>query len=459
MYRIVCKTEKDAAALAELAGMFAPPAEFEIVSVSGREEKDIASISDTADAVLLSDDKEENKAALYELLSRETGKTLPWGILTGVRPLKLYRQLCAGSEEEGIKTLRSRYLVSEARSELLRTIAGVQDKMRFSKDPGAVGIYVGIPFCPTRCSYCSFASNPYDEKGSKEYLEALLYEISRISGIIKNKAFFAESIYIGGGTPTSLAEDDFELLMRSVGEAFLGPRTVEFSVEAGRPDTITRAKLDSIKRHGADRISVNPQSMKQRTLELIGRSHRVEDIYAAYDMARTAGIGCINMDLIAGLPEEDAADFSRTLDEIVRLEPENITVHTLAVKRASRLNEKDPSYGYRQAGIVSEMLQSCGERMASEGYLPYYVYRQKHMAANLENTGYSRPGFESVYNVRIMEEDQSIIAFGAGAISKFVDPDQSDKRKKIVRAANVTNYRIYIDRIEEMVERKEAQLR
>ncbi len=440
MFRILCRDEKEKARLLEVARLFGPADLFDI-----RFGEDLE-----ADMVLLSSDSDENRAALWRVLRDATGKEPDWGILTGVRPAKLYRLL--GDEAEEV--LRRRFLVSEPKIGLLRDVCSVQDGMAFDRSPQAIGVYVGIPFCPTRCSYCSFASNPFSEEGSKEYLRALFYEISRIGSIINRNAMYAESVYIGGGTPTSLSEGDFEKLMEAVSSTFVSERTREFSVEAGRPDTITPAKLRAIRGYGAGRVSVNPQSMKQRTLDLIGRSHRTEDIYSAYEMVREAGIPCVNMDLIAGLPEESPEDFADTLGKVIALDPENVTVHTLAVKRASRLIEEDAEYSYRSAETVRAMLSGCGETMREAGYRPYYVYRQKQMAGNLENTGWSKPGFESLYNVRIMEEDQTILACGAGAISKRVGADG-----KIVRAANVTNYRIYIDRIDEMIERKENLLR
>jgi len=269
---------------------------------------------------------------------------------------------------------------------------------------------------------------------------------------------WAESVYIGGGTPTSLEEADFRSLVEKVAESFVSDKTREFTVEAGRPDTITRDKLRAIRECGAGRISVNPQSMKQRTLELIGRLHGTEEIPRAFAMAREEGIELINMDLITGLPEESPEDFSNTLDRILELDPENITVHTLAVKRASRLIEQDSAFSYKQAGTVREMLRTASERLTAASYEPYYLYRQKQMAGNFENVGWAKPGTAGIYNVRIMEEDQTILAFGAGAISKFVDPDEPDSRKKIVRAANVSDLRSYMERIDEMIKRKEEQL-
>ena len=271
---------------------------------------------------------------------------------------------------------------------------------------------------------------------------------------MKDKGLFAESIYIGGGTPSSLSEQQFSRLTEMVSQAFVNDRTAEFTVECGRPDTISRDKLLAAKAAGADRISINPQSMQQKTLDIIGRSHRPEDIYKAFELARQAGIGIINTDLITGLPGEDAEDFTDTLHRILELRPENITVHTLAVKRGSRLIEKDKDYSYYSGRTTARMLKIADETLSREGYLPYYIYRQKHMSGNFENVGWCRPGTAGIYNVRIMEEDQSIIALGAGGISKIYYPETD----RIERAANVSNYEIYIDRIDEMIKRKEDAL-
>ena len=237
-------------------------------------------------------------------------------------------------------------------------------------------------------------------------------------------------------------------------DAFIRPETAEFTAECGRPDTITAGKLKALKNAGADRISINPQSMQQKTLDRIGRQHTPEEITEAFGLARRSGIGQINMDLIAGLPGEDREDFKDTLDKICALGPENVTVHTLAVKKGSRLIEQDKDYSYRQGDAVKEMVEDAAAILGGRGYAPYYLYRQKHMAGNLENVGYCLPGTASVYNVRIMQEDQTILALGAGGVSKLYYPAED----RIERVANVSNYEIYIDRIDEMIKRKEAAL-
>lgn len=261
---------------------------------------------------------------------------------------------------------------------------------------------------------------------------------------------YAESIYIGGGTPTSLDEKALETLLCTVNSAFFGPATKEFTVEAGRPDTITAEKLEIIMKCRAKRISINPQSMKARSLELIGRSHSPEQVRKAFALAKDFGFKDINSDLIAGLPEESDEDFRRSLAELIGLQPSSITVHTLAVKRASRLIEEDSGYAMRQGENVKAMLASAADLLANSGFLPYYLYRQKHSAGNFENVGYCKEGFEGIYNIRMMEENQTILALGAGGISKIYHP----KENRLERIPNVSNYDIYIERIGDMLERK-----
>ena len=396
-------------------------------------------------------DRNAEKRALYALLSEATGITLDWGILVGVRPSKLYRELSEKLGREGAEEkLRRDYLVSDEKVQLLSDTYDTQLAASYDKNPSAVSLYVGIPFCPTRCLYCSFTSNRFKKDASIEYMKALKKEIAAVKDIFDKKGWYAESIYIGGGTPTSLDDEEFEDLLSEVKANYLSERTREFTVEAGRPDTITANKLALIKKYGADRISINPQSMKQHTLDLIGRSHSPEQIVSAFKLAKEAGIDIINADLIAGLPEETEEDFRKSLNAVLGLGANNVTVHTLAVKRASRLIEEDPGLGRRQAQTVREMLKTAKNTLYSRGFAPYYLYRQKNMAGNFENVGYCTKGLASVYNIRIMDENQSNIALGAGGISKLYFAEQN----RVERIANVSNYEIYIDRIDEMIERK-----
>ena len=425
-------SEKNVYELAELSRMFGEAPEFCVREESGK-------------------DRNLEKRELYALLSEATGIKLDWGILVGVRPGKLYGELTRKhGQAEAERILRDDYLVSDAKIELLRSCHETQMSLDYDRDPAAISLYVGIPFCPSRCLYCSFTSNKFNKDASLRYMDALEKEIKALRSIMDQKGMYAESIYIGGGTPTSLDDPEFERLLRLVRDNYKIQKTREWTVEAGRPDTITESKLALIKAYGADRISINPQSMKQRTLDLIGRSHSPEEIVSAFEKAHRAGIGIINADLIAGLPEESPEDFKASLSKMIELGANNITVHTLAVKKASRLIEEDPGLGRRQAETVRKMLDIASGMLKSAGFSPYYLYRQKNQAGNFENVGYCTKGLASVYNIRIMDENQSNLAVGAGAISKVYYPEEN----RLERVANVSNYEIYIERIDEMIERK-----
>ena len=396
-------------------------------------------------------DYNDSKRRAYAFFRKITGKDLDWGILTGVRPGKLYNELKARGEDPE-QVLKEWYYVSDEKIALLRRVSESQQAVKRSPDPKAVGLYVGIPFCPTRCQYCSFTSNPYKRDASDAYLAALFREMEAVRKLMDRQGRTAESIYVGGGTPTSLEADQLRLFLNRVRDLFVTDSTVEFTVEGGRPETITAEKLTVIQEAGAGRISINPQSMKQRTLDLIGRKHSPQQIREAFALAEQAGIGILNADLITGLPEETPEDFRESLSEVIALGPENVTVHTLAVKKASRMIEEDPRIALRQADNVRQMLQDADRMLTEAGFEPYYMYRQKHMAGNFENVGWCRPGTASLYNIRIMEEDQTIVAMGAGAISKVYFPAEN----RLERVPNVSNYEIYIERIDEMIARKEA---
>ena len=398
-------------------------------------------------------DYNDSKRRAYAFFKKITGKDLDWGILTGVRPGKLYNELKAKGDDPE-KVLRERYYVSEEKIRLLRRVSESQTRVKRSSDPKAIGLYLGIPFCPTRCQYCSFTSNQISKEAATAYLQALFTEMDAVRDLMTRRGQTAESIYIGGGTPTSLDPEDLKAFLNKVHELFVDENTVEFTVEGGRPETITAEKLQIIKEAGAGRISINPQSMKQRTLDLIGRKHSPEQIREAFALAEEAQIPVVNADLITGLPEEEPEDFRSSLAEVIGLGPANITVHTLAVKKASRMIEEDPGVARRQADNVRQMLDDADRMLTKAGYEPYYMYRQKHMAGNFENVGWCLPGTESLYNIRIMEEDQTIVAMGAGAISKVYFPAEN----RLERVPNVSNYQIYIERIEEMIARKEAGL-
>ena len=393
------------------------------------------------------------KDLIYEVLSGFLGEELPWGTLTGVRPTKLpYQWYQQGSTvPEASERLQTEYRVSEEKADRAAQIAMTEREL-FSgiQVSDEISIYIGIPFCPTTCLYCSFTSYPAAEYRGliDDYLSCLYKEIRAVSEMAKDRKI--TSIYIGGGTPTSLSAEQLRELITVTGNCFPLDDVREFTVEAGRPDSLSPEKLKVLKEMGVGRISINPQTMKQETLDLIGRRHTVEDIRRAYGWARDAGHENINMDLILGLPGENADDVSETLRQIGELSPESVTVHTLALKRASRLVREIDRYEDLTPHDTVESLRRSVAFADEHGYRPYYLYRQKNMAENLENVGYAKPGKEGLYNILIMEEMQTILACGAGATSKFVYPAQN----RIERADNVKSIRDYLDRIDEMIERK-----
>lgn len=392
------------------------------------------------------------KRGLYEVVSAHTGKKLPWGTLTGIRPTKIpMAMLEEGKSEKDIFTyMKEEYLTSDEKINLSIEIAKREKEILKNIDyENGYSIYIGIPFCPTTCLYCSFTSNPIGKWKNRvdEYLEAVFREIDYTAQAFKNKKL--NTVYIGGGTPTSISAEQLDRLLTKIEASFDFSNVQEFTVEAGRPDSITKEKLDAIRRHRISRISVNPQTMKQETLKLIGRHHTVEQIKEVFSLARQKGFDNINMDIILGLPEEDIEDVRHTMEELVELKPDNITVHSLAVKRAARLNtEKELYSGYKMIN-TDEMMALTSDYCKAAGLEPYYLYRQKNMAGNLENVGYALPGKAGIYNILIMEEKQTIVAIGAGSTTKAVY-----NGGRIERADNVKDVELYMSRIDEMIERK-----
>ncbi len=429
----------------ELLKIFLKPEEFEVCS----ENPELTVIDINKDDLR---DKNLIKQEIYNKLSKLTGNYPAWGIMTGVRPLKLTGELFdkTESEEKVRDILNNTYYVNQEKTDLLINTYKYQQLILGKASEDSVGVYIGIPFCPTRCLYCSFTSNQKGPEEIERYLDSLLKEIEYCGKAMKDKGLWTESIYIGGGTPTTLNAQQLDVLFSAVKSNFDLSRCIEFTVEAGRPDTITADKLKVIADHGIKRISINPQTMKDETLKLIGRDHTVADIRKGFEIADAQGNFEINADLIAGLPGETPEDFENTLKEVISLNPENITVHTLAVKRASRLIDADENYHYKQAEVVEKMLAIAKDVMKNEGYKPYYLYRQKHMAGAMENIGYCKGDTPCIYNIRIMDEHQSILALGAGGISKKYYPAQN----RLERVPNVSNYEIYIERLDEMIERK-----
>ena len=397
--------------------------------------------------------KNKLKQVLYKLLSQLTGQTLPWGNLTGIRPTKIAMGLIESgmSNAQAAEYMRNTYFTSKEKTALAITIANRERELLKDIDyEKGYSLYVGIPFCPSICLYCSFSSSPLQRWKDQvdAYLDALLKELDFISEAMKDRTL--DTIYIGGGTPTTLEPEQLERLLEHINARFPVYQVKEYTVEAGRPDSITREKLQAIRKFPVTRISVNPQTMNEGTLELIGRRHTVEDTRHAFALARECGFDNINMDIIVGLPGEQKEDVQHTLEEIKKLDPDSLTVHSLAVKRAARLNMFKEQYEEMEF-INNQKIMDMAMKYAYECQMgPYYLYRQKNMCGNLENIGYAKVDKAGIYNILIMEEKQSILAAGAGASTKFV----FQNGERIERAENVKDVANYISRIDEMIERK-----
>lgn len=385
------------------------------------------------------------KIAIYRTLSFLTGVNLPYGCLTGIRPTKLYLEIQNDEKKYG-KTAREvfekDYSVSENKVELVERIVDVQRPLR-NKTSKEYDVFVFIPFCPTRCAYCSFVSLPIDKQKKlvRPYVDCLIRELEQTKELIRSKKIKVRAVYVGGGTPTSVGA---ELLDEVLAHCHFGGK--EFTVEAGRPDTINKDVADVLKKHGVTRISVNPQTFNDKTLEIIGRRHKCSDTYNAYMLVKDDFD--VNMDLIACLPGETFEDFKRSVDIAVALAPANITVHTLYMKKGSAL--KQCGYDNTDYDTASKMVDYAYSKLTESGYEPYYMYRQKYTSGNLENVGYAKPGKACIYNIDIMEEDTSIIANGANAISKKWDK----RRNLITRCANYKEPLEYVKHIDEMLERQ-----
>ena len=396
--------------------------------------------------------KNQLKRLLYRMLREETGEDLPWGNLTGIRPTKIPMALL----ERGWKNvdiaryMRDTYYTSPEKTALAVAIANRE--RHILKDinyQNGYSLYVGIPFCPSICLYCSFSSSPIHiwKKRVDEYLDALCREIDAVADTFADREL--NTVYIGGGTPTTLEPEQMDRLLSKLEKRFDYSHLKEFTVEAGRPDSITPEKLQVLKNHGISRISINPQTMNQKTLDIIGRKHTVEETIHAFWMARDLGFDNINMDLIVGLPGEGIEEVRHTMEELRKLDPDSITVHSLALKRATRLNLFKEEYQEISFQNSSEIMDMTAQYCREQGLAPYYLYRQKNMAGNFENVGYAKEGKAGIYNILIMEEVQSILALGAGASTKLVYA-----KDRIERVENVKDIKNYIERIDEMIDRK-----
>lgn len=410
--------------------------------------------SETAVKKLTDDDNELVSAQLlYKLLCDFTGLTQPWGILTGVRPVKLLRRLAEESnEEQAVKKFEKDFFVSNEKIALSRETEHNERKILELSKPESFSLYVGIPFCPSRCSYCSFvmASIERAEKLIEPYTKLLCEEIKRTAEIANKLGLRIETVYFGGGTPTTLSAEQLDTVLRTVNNSFDMSTCREFTVEAGRPDTIDIAKLFALKENKVDRISINPQTVNDEVLKTIGRKHTAQQFFDAFELARKCGFDNINTDLIAGLPTDTPESFKNSLDSIVRLNAECITVHTLCMKRASRLTTEGVTLDLQQARDAREMLAYTQNILGQNEYIPYYMYRQSRMVGNLENVGWSKKGFESLYNVYVMDETHTILACGSGGVTKL-------KRNNPDYLERIFNFKYpyeYIDRFDELIQRK-----
>lgn len=397
--------------------------------------------------------KNRLKQSLYQMLKEYTGQELPWGTLTGIRPTKIPMAMLeeGKSKEEIRRYMKETYYASDIKTDLSIDIAERELELLKKIDyENGYSLYIGIPFCPSICLYCSFSSSPIGMWKDKveEYLDALEKEIVYTAEACKDKVL--NTIYIGGGTPTTLTAEQLDRLLTKVEESFDFSGLLEYTVEAGRPDSITREKLAVLRKHDISRISINPQTMKQETLDFIGRHHTVQQTIESFNMARELGFDNINMDLIVGLPEERIEDVRETMEQIKKLNPDNLTVHSLAIKRAAKLRMFRDEHADMYIYNSWETIDMTAEYAKEMGMEPYYLYRQKNMAGNFENVGYATPGKAGIYNILIMEEKQSIMALGAGASTKYV----LDHGKRIERVENVKDIKNYLERIDEMIDRK-----
>lgn len=403
-------------------------------------------------------DDEENERMLcelvYKILCEKTDVTVPWGMITGVRPVKLYRALKESMGEESADSyFTDKLFVSGQKLSLAKLTEKTEKKIIDLSDERSFSLYIAIPFCPSRCNYCSFvqASVERSKHLVEPYVELLCREIKYTADIALKLGLRLETVYMGGGTPTTLSAEQMDRVLKTVNNSFDMSLCREFTVEAGRPDTITEEKLISLKENNVERISINPQTLNDYVLSVIGRKHSAKNTIDAYNSARKIGFNCINMDLIAGLPKDSLESFKYTLDKICGLSPECITVHTLSMKRSSSLTQDGTQINKDDAERTAEMLSYAENKLKAENYIPYYLYRQSRMVGNLENTGWSKKGFESLYNIYVMDETHTILGCGAGAVTKLKNPYTSH----LERIFNFKYPYEYISRYDEQLFRKD----
>ncbi|MGN1432914.1 MAG: coproporphyrinogen dehydrogenase HemZ [Ruminococcus sp.] len=405
------------------------------------------------------DDNELTSAQLlYKLLCQYSGYTQPWGVLTGVRPVKLFRRLCEELGEEGaLNRFTDEFYVSPEKLRLAEMTEKNEKKILDLSRPESFSLYVGIPFCPSRCSYCSFVMSSVEraKKLIEPYTELLCEEIKTTAQIASDLGLRLETVYFGGGTPTTLNAEQLDKVLKTVRNSFDISTCREFTVEAGRPDTIDKERLCALKENKVDRISINPQTLNDNVLREIGRKHTSEQFFTAFELARKCGFDNINTDLIAGLPTDTLESFVNSLDSIRALSPECITVHTLCMKRASTLTNIGTTLNREDAETAGKMLEYTQKTLTADEYIPYYMYRQSRMVGNLENVGWSKKGFESLYNVYVMDETHTILACGSGGVTKLKN-NETDYLKRIF---NFKYPYEYVDRFDELIERKSSILR
>ena len=410
---------------------------------------------ETEKAVPSSDDFELTAARLlYDIFTEYTGVNPPWGLLTGVRPIKLFRKLKEEMGQEGaVDYFRNAFCADDEKTALTVETESIESEVLKRTSPESFSLYLSVPFCPSRCSYCSFvsASTERTQKLIAPYTELLCREIEKTAEIVQSLGLTLRSVYMGGGTPTTLSAEQLEDVLGTVRRCFDMSQCCEFTVEAGRPDTITSEKLNALKKVGVDRVSINPQTLNDDILKSIGRRHTTEQFYNSFKLARECGFDHINTDLIAGLPGDTLESFLKTLDGVTKLDPESVTIHTLSMKRASNLTQSGKMIDKQEAETAAAMVSSAGKTLHSSGFRPYYLYRQSRMVGNLENTGWSKPGKEGYYNVFIMDESQTIIACGAGAVTKI-----TMGKDKLERIFNYKYPYEYISSFDEVLKRKEG---
>jgi len=416
--------------------------------------------SETASVLTGGDEKESEKAIcrmLYRCAVKSGARELRWGTLIGVRPIKLFHALAAKGleEDEANRIMKRDYLISDEMASLAQQIRRTEYAINQMSEPMGFSLYISIPFCPQRCSYCSFVSQAVDKMKHLigPYVEKLCEEIAEFGEIAKCIGLKLHTVYFGGGTPTTLSAEQLTRLFETIEQSFDLSNLMEYTVEAGRPDTIDREKLVAIKKAGVTRLSINPQTMNDEVLRVVGRRHSSEDIVKAFKLAREIGFDNINMDLIAGLPGDDPVSFEASLKRVLELDPDNITVHSLTLKRSSTLVEEGAAEeNYRRSFETAVMVDTARRLITEKGYMPYYLYRQKNTVGSLDNTGYAKPGKEGLYNIFIMDETHTIFAAGAGAVTKLKAPYNSN----IERIYNFKFPTEYLSRYNVLKERKTA---